>query len=335
MLKIGLAGVGYLGCRHLKHLIEMEGVRVSGIWDIDPEKMRDASSEFGVSPARSLDDLIKSSDAIDIVTPTSTHFDIAWQCMENGKPVFIEKPICAAFDQGKKLVELSKKLGIPVQVGHIERFNRAFRSIQRTPVDPHFIEAHRLALWTPRGVDVSVVYDLMIHDLDIILSLSKAKPVHLHANGVGVITDTVDIANARIEFDAGLVANVTASRISLKKMRKLRLFGDNEYIALDMAKGSCEYIGVCDNEDNVPENALPLGTMDIPGSHRIIYQKMLEVEEADAMRLELESFRDAIINETEPTVTGEDGLRALDLAEQIVKQIEKAQPGLTMETLNL
>jgi len=323
MIKIGLAGVGYLGTRHLNHLTTLKGVHVSGIWDSDPETLKKVAAEFDVPPAKSIDDLIDISDAIDVVTPTSTHFDVGSKVLKAGKPLFIEKPICASVAEGEGLVKLGVENGTFIQVGHIERFNRAFRALKDVKVKPRFIEAHRLSTWSSRGVDVAVVHDLMIHDLDLILTLADSEPVHVHANGVGVISDHVDIATTRIEFADGMVANVTASRISLKRMRKLRMFGANEYISLDMNEGTCEFVGATPDGETVPDDVQYLGALDIGTRHRGIFMRTTDAPEDDAMRLELKAFRDSIINGTPPAVSGEDGLGALRLAERIVKVIEE------------
>ena len=322
MLKIGLAGVGYLGSRHLKHLLEMDGIEVSGVWDTDPKALETAVREFKAPAASSLEDLFQRSDAIDLVTPTSTHYEVGMRAVAAGKPLLVEKPICATYDEGAKLVEAADRAGLPIQVGHIERFNRAFRALGQTRVKPRFIEAHRLAPWNPRGVDVAVVFDLMIHDLDLVLTLAGAEPGHVHANGVGVVTKSVDIATARIEFPTGLVANVTASRISLKKMRKLRLFGEREYIALDLGKGTCEFVGGTLSGFPLPPDAEPLGDIQHQGLNLALFRRFLPAPEGDALRLELESFRDAIVSGNHPQVSGADGLRALALAERIVREIQ-------------
>ncbi len=325
MLKIGLVGAGYLGSRHLNHLTNIEGVQVSGVWDSDPSIREGVRSQFDVPIANSFAELIEISDAIDIVTPTSTHFDLGMEVIKAERPVFIEKPICATYEQGCKLIELADKLGVTVQVGHIERFNQAFRSLGDTLPTAQFIEAHRLAQWVGRGVDVAVVYDLMIHDLDLILALAQSEPEHIHANGVGVVTDSVDIANARIEFASGLVANITASRISLKQMRKIRIFGKQEYIALDFGKGTCEYVGATQADQSVPTGAMPLGKLGDGEHQQQLFRQFLPAEKGDAMKLELEAFRDSIVNGTVPPVSGMDGLKALKLAEQIVNAIESGK----------
>ena len=323
LLKIGLVGCGYLGSRHLKHLLDIEGVEVSGVWDMDPATRKKANDEFDVQVAVDLEDLISRSDVVDIVTPTSTHYEIGLQVIEAGLPLFVEKPICATYDEGLQMIEKARSAGVPIQVGHIERFNRAFRALGSVKVRPGFIEAHRLAPWSPRGGDVAVVHDLMIHDLDLILTLADDFPVQIHANGVGVVTDSVDIANVRLEFASGLVANVTASRISLKRMRKLRLFGDSEYIALDLADGTCEYVGVTSDKSQIPVGSQLIGALGEGEMQRLLYRRFLPAEEGDALKLQLAAFRDAVIQDSAPQVTGEDGLNALKLAESIVAQIKE------------
>jgi len=321
LLKIGLIGYGYLGKRHLKHLMQMEDVEVAGVWDNDPAARKTAADEYGIYIPSDYNELLQISDAVDIVTPTSAHFETGIKAINVGLPVFIEKPICATVVEGRKLVEKAAAANVIIQVGHIERFNRAFRALRGINVRPGFIEVHRLAFWNPRGVDVAVVHDLMIHDLDLILALTGEFPENIHASGVAVVSDSVDIANARLEFKSGIVANVTASRISLKQMRKLRMFGSNEYIALDLSKGTCEYLGTSLDENKLPPNSDAIGEVGVGANTRVLFQRQLEVDDGDAMHLELASFRDAVESGSEPLVTGADGLRALELAEMIVKKI--------------
>ena len=321
-MKIGLAGVGYLGSRHLNHLVNLGGVEVSGIWDIDRRILDAAALKFGVPAASGLDDLIARSDAVDVVTPTSNHFETGCRVIEAGKPVFIEKPLCATVEEAQRLIHLAEGGGVQVQVGHIERFNRAFRALGKAAPEPRFIEAHRLAPWNPRGMDVAVVFDLMIHDLDLALALTNEKPHRIHANGVGVVSDTIDIATARIEFTGGMVANLTASRISLKRMRKLRLFSERAYVALDLDRETCEFVGVVDDPSQVPKAAQSLGGMTLSDRSRTLYRRFLEAPPGDALRLELEAFRDSVVRGTEPPVTGGDALRSLELAERIVATVQ-------------
>jgi len=323
MLKIGLVGAGYLGARHLNHLTTLEGVSVPAIWDLDSAALNEACSRFGVAPASSLQHLLSQSDALVVVTTTSSHFQIGMEAVAAGLPTFIEKPVCATVEEGERLVESAAAKGVMLQVGHIERFNRAFRSLGELKVRPRFVEAHRLAMWKPRGADVAVIYDLMIHDLDLLLALAGEFPNHVHASGVGVLSQSVDIANARLEFPSGLVANVTASRISLKQMRKVRLFGEREYIALDLGKGTCEYVGGDMSGAPLPEAAELLGDLEFGPRHLKVFRQFVEAPEGDAMRLELSAFRDAVVTGKKPIISGEDGLRALTLAETVLNAINR------------
>jgi len=325
LLKIGLIGCGYLGSRHLKHLCKLDGIEVSAVWDNSLSARDKAVKEFSIPVASSLKDLINKSDAVDIVTPTSTHCKIGLEVVNAGLPIFVEKPICATFIEGERLLQEAEAAGVMIQVGHIERFNRAFRALNGIAVQPRFIEAHRLSFWNPRGGDVAVIHDLMIHDLDLILTLANDFPIQIHASGVAVVSDSIDIANVRLEFSDGLVANVTASRISVKSMRKLRLFGNREYIALDMNKGTCEYLGVGANDSEIPMGAEAIGEIGLDDMQRVLYERLLTAEEGDALQLELAAFRDAVITGSQPPVSGNDGLKALKLAEMIVSDIEVHQ----------
>ncbi len=332
MLRIGLVGVGYLGSRHLNHLSTLENVTVSAVWDTSNEALQTAVTSFKVPVAKDLDDLIAKSDAVVVVSPTTSHFKIGMAVIAAGKPLFIEKPICATAAEGRALVEAAEAKNIPIQVGHIERFNRAFRALANLNIHPRFVEIHRLSQWNPRGGDVAVVHDLMIHDLDLLLILAGCKPVHIYASGVGVITPSIDIANARLEFPTGLVANVTASRISLKRMRKFRLFGEHEYIALDLGKGTCEYVGAEVGFASTPfSDAIPgleiLGEMEMGPRRLRLFRSFPDAPEGDAMRMELSAFRDAVLNGTAPLVSGRNGLDALELAEAILVKIKEGHHG--------
>ncbi len=316
-----MIGCGYLGSRHLKHLLNLDNVEVSGVWDTDPAALEVARTDFGAKPVGDIDALLDSSDAIDLVTPTTSHYEIAKKTLNSGKPLFIEKPLAATSEEAVDLVKLARDNNLPLQVGHIERFNKAFRSMEGMDLKPQFIEGHRLAPWNPRGVDVAVIHDLMIHDLDLILALSNGEPEHIHANGVRVISNSIDIANARIEFTDGLVANLTASRISLKRMRKMRIFSKNTYVALDMGKGSCEYVRL-DEEMHPDDNVQTLGEIEHDGIRHRLYRSFPKAVDDDALRLELSSFRDVVLKSETPVVSGVDGLRALELAENIMAKIK-------------
>ena len=222
MLKIGLLGAGHLGKIHLKCIQMVDQYNLIGFYDPDDQNAKIAEETYGIKRWKDLDDLLESVDVIDIVTPTITHFELAKKAIQYGKHVFIEKPLTHTMNEAKELLQLSKDAGLKIQVGHVERFNPAFLALEGTPLNPMFIEAHRLALFNPRGTDVSVILDLMIHDLDLVLSLVDSEVKHISASGVSVVSNTPDISNARIEFENGAVANLTASRISMKQMRKLR-----------------------------------------------------------------------------------------------------------------
>ena len=233
MTKIGVIGAGHLGKIHIRLLKEIKEFDLIGFYDTNPVNSKKITTEFGISSFGSAKELIDKCDAIDVVTPTKFHFEYAKMAIEKGKHLFVEKPITATIDEAQKLVKLAERKDIKVQVGHVERFNPAFTAIQKDCNNPMFIEAHRLAEFNPRGTDIPVVHDLMIHDIDIILKIVDSKIKSIHASGVSIISDTPDIANARIEFENGCVANLTASRISFKNMRKTRIFQKNAYIVVD------------------------------------------------------------------------------------------------------
>ena len=246
-IKIGVIGVGHLGHFHLKQLKGIPNVSISGLYDSNPKRADEMSLLHNVHSYSSLDEILDKSDAVSIVTPTSKHYSVADKALNEDCNIFIEKPITDNIYHARLLLNKAKKLKKIIQVGHIERFNPAFNLLKNTDIQPRFIEAHRLAEFNPRGNDVPVILDLMIHDLDIILSLIKSEIKNIHANGVKIVSPTVDIANARIEFNNGCVANLTASRISQKSMRKMRLFQEKDYITIDFQEGILEEYKVCDN----------------------------------------------------------------------------------------
>lgn len=323
-IKIGVFGIGHLGKLHLKLLKEISSERkdteVIGIFDTDAEKMNLLSDENGLKKFNSPEDLIKEINTAIIVTPTSYHHELAEKTISAGVNTFIEKPVTDTLEQADKLLDLEKKHKVKVQIGHIERFNPAILSLENFNIKPLFIESHRLSQFNPRGTDVSVVQDLMIHDIDIILNLVKSPVKNISANGVAIITDKLDIANARLEFENGCVANITASRISLNKMRKMRLFQKNAYLSVDFSTNTSEVFRLSDKEED--ETGFNFGTIEHKGkSHKIIYEKP-SVEEINPLKFELEKFIESILNNTEPYVTLEDGRTALDVASRIIKEIE-------------
>lgn len=306
-------GVGHIGKFHTRHLVNQEAFAFSGMYDIRPERSQEIATEFGGMIHASYADLLNASDAILICTPTKTHFELAQQALEAGKHIFIEKPVTATVADGEKLVALAKAKNLKFQVGHIERFNPALMVLNNLNLNPVFIESHRLAPFNPRGAQMAVVHENMIHDIDIILSLVKSPVTDIAANGVAVVTGQPDIANARLTFANGCVANVTASRISLNQMRKMRIFQPETYITIDFQQHQTEIYQL----KNATEVAPDATSFDINSTDKkIVYSKPF-LPESDAMRAEQLSFVMSIQNDTEPIVSGADGLEALRIAEKI------------------
>ncbi|PKP47889.1 MAG: oxidoreductase [Bacteroidetes bacterium HGW-Bacteroidetes-11] len=324
MLKIGVLGAGHLGKIHLKCIKQTAKYQLVGFYDADEENAKKVSEDFGIPAFSGIDELIDAVDVVDIVTPTLSHFDCASRSLKKFKHVFIEKPIVTTPAEARELIELAGEAGVKVQVGHVERFNPAFIAAAPFIDNPMFIETHRLAQFNPRGTDVPVILDLMIHDLDIVLSIVKSGIHKVSASGVSVVSDTPDIANARIEFDNGCVANLTASRISMKNMRKSRFFQRDAYIAVDFLEKSAEIIRMKGVD---PATADPMAMiLDLgPGKQpkQILFDKP-EITNINAIQTELESFADAIINNTPPPVTINDGYAALDLAYRIIEKMKNA-----------
>lgn len=320
MLKIGVIGAGHLGKFHLNNWMEMEGIELIGFCDTDDANAASVVEKYKLKRFASPDELLDSCDAVDIVAPTTFHFELCALALRKGKHVFVEKPLTNTMEEAKSLLKLAKESNLKFQVGHIERFNPAFASLKGYALEPMFIEVHRLAQFNPRGTDVSVILDLMIHDIDIILHLVKSSVSYISANGVSVLSDTPDIANVRIEFDNGCVANLTASRISMKKMRKMRLFQKDAYIGIDFLDKKTEII-----RQNLPgdKNVFTFDIETAKGKKTVAISSP-QVEDSNAMMDELVAFRDAIINNTEPPVTVIDGFRAMEVAHQILEKIDKA-----------
>ncbi len=321
-MKIGVLGTGHLGKIHLKCLQMIDRYDLVGFFDPNDSNAQIAIETYGVQRFDNMDALIDAVDIVDIITPTVTHFDLAKRVIEKGKHVFIEKPLTNTLEEGEILLALSQQKGVKVQVGHVERFNPALLALGDTPLNPMFIEAHRLAIFNPRGTDVSVVLDLMIHDLDIILSMVQSEIKSISASGVAVVSDTPDISNARIEFENGCVANLTASRISMKQMRKVRLFQKDAYISMDFLDKKSQVIRLFDDKAKASsENLMELPT---PKGSKWIDVQSPKSEPTNAIKMELELFLDSIINDTRPIVSIEDGYRALNVAHQIIEQIEQS-----------
>ncbi len=321
MVNIGVIGAGHLGKIHIKLLKQSQKFRLIGFYDADPVQAAKVAEEYGVLAFDQVDDLLDACDAIDIVTPTLYHFEYAKMAVRSSKHIFIEKPITHTVDEAKKLVSLVNEARIKAQVGHVERFNPAFIAALPYFNHPLFIETHRLAEFNPRGTDVSVVHDLMIHDIDIVLSVVKSDVRKISASGVAVVSDTPDIANARIEFASGCVANLTSSRISLKNMRKTRVFQRDAYISVDFFKKKTEVVRLknLEGEPGPLDVSIELGA---GKGKKLIYFDQLNVSDTNAIGMELELFADAIMNDEQTAVTAEAGMAALEVAHQINEKIQ-------------
>lgn len=318
-MKIGLVGAGHLGKIHLKCLLNTK-FEFAGFYDPDPSVRKTIVETHSVKSFDSLSELIDASDCIDIVSPTVHHYEIAKTCISRFKHVFIEKPLTESTKQAEELVKLSKEYGVKVQVGHVERYNPAIRSLKNINFKPKFIEGHRLAMFNPRGTDVSVVLDLMIHDIDIVLSLVKDNIKDVRANGVSIVSSTPDICNARIEFEGGAVANLTASRISMKNMRKIRIFQEDAYISLDFLDKEAQVIKIENNIEDDNFSGMTIHTND--GLKRIIIETP-SIMQNNAIEDELNDFYESVVNDAPLIVTIEDGYRALHLAQIIQDKINE------------
>lgn len=320
-IKIGVIGAGHLGKIHLKLLKEIPTAYLTGFYDSNEDVCQKVSTELGIPFFSSVDELISASDAVDIVAPTLSHFELAQKALRKSKHIFIEKPIAHTVAEAKKMVSLVREASVKAQIGHVERFNPAFIAAQPYFDQPMFIETHRLAEFNPRGTDVSVVHDLMIHDIDAVLSVVKSSVKKINASGVAVVSDSPDIANARIEFDNGCVANLTSSRISMKNMRKSRFFQRDAYISVDFLKKKTEIIKLktVTGEPGPLDVIIDLGAD--KGSKQI-YFDMPAINENNAIKNELELFIDAITNDTKEAVTAAEGYEALKVATQIMDKIQ-------------
>ncbi len=322
---VGVVGVGRLGSLHAKLYREVAGAAFAGVYDSDAQRAQTVAHEHGVTAFSSFEELLAACEAVNIAVPTSSHFELARQALLAKRHVFIEKPITATVEEARELIALAQTQGRVLQVGHIERFNAALRALHDFPLAPKFIESHRMASFDPRGTDVAVVLDLMIHDIDIILSLVKSPLTRVDANGVAVVSLEPDIANARLQFANGCVANVTASRISQKKMRKMRLFQRDAYVSIDFLQGLSEVFRLVTPEEASGKFTFPvvLGKLEQGARPRHILYEKLDAPEGNALQMELDSFVAAIQNHTPPPVTGEDGLRALEVATAITEIIKQ------------
>jgi predicted dehydrogenase len=321
MLKAGVFGVGHLGKFHLNNWKEIEGVKLVGFYEPDDETAKNVAEKYGLKRYTDIDKLIDACDIIDVVAPTNHHFRLCEKAIRKGKHVFVEKPLANSVEEGRLLVNLAREANIKMQVGHVERFNPAFLAIKDIKLNPMFIEVHRLAQFNPRGTEVSVILDLMIHDIDIILSIVDSDVKNIFASGVAVMTETPDIANVRIEFNNGCVANLTSSRISMKKMRKLRMFQKDSYIGIDFLEKKTEVIKLKQPGD---EKAFAFD-IETPTGKKTIAVANPKVEDGNAIKLELEAFVDSVIN-NRPTVVSEiDGFLALEVAHKILEKISHSR----------
>jgi predicted dehydrogenase len=317
MLKVGIFGVGHLGKFHISNWKEIEDVKIIGFFDPNNDNANEVINTHGLKRFSDEEKLIEACDVIDVITPTDLHYEVCMMAIRKGKHVFVEKPLAHTLQEGKDLVNMVREAGVKMQVGHVERFNPAYLALKEMNLNPMFIEVHRLAQFNPRGTEVSVILDLMIHDIDIILSLVKSDVKSISASGVAVMTDTPDIANVRIEFNNGCVANLTSSRISMKKMRKVRLFQKDAYIGIDLLEKKTEIIKLKQPEDI---DAFSFD-IDTPNGKKTIAIANPSIEPLNAIKLELESFVDAIVN-NKPTVVSEiDGYLAMEVAHKILDKI--------------
>lgn len=316
-LKVGVIGAGYLGKFHIENWRSIADAKLVGFYDPDRANAIAVSDKYELYCFESGEDLIEKCDVVDIAAPTDHHAYWCEKAIKKGKHVFVEKPLTASMEEARHIVELTRESGIRLQVGHVERFNPALLAVQDLDLHPMFIEVHRLAQFNPRGTEVSVILDLMIHDIDIILSIVKSGVKNISASGVSVLTDTPDIANVRIEFDNGCVANLTSSRISMKKMRKIRLFQKDAYIGIDFLEKKAEVIKLKGTED---EKSFSFD-IDTPAGKKTIAIATPPIPQVNAIQKELESFIASIRNQTRPIVSEMDGLLAMEVAHQILEKI--------------
>ena len=318
MIKVGVIGAGHLGKIHL-NILSNSNFNLIGFHDTDVENSEKLASEKGYVFFKEIDSLINLIDAAVIVSPTTTHFEIAKKCIKKGKHIFVEKPLTTNSEEARIINKLAKEENIIGQVGFVERYNQAFISCREFIDKPKFIESHRLSDFNPRGTDVSVIMDLMIHDIDIILNINQSKVKKIDASGVSIISSTPDIANARIEFENGCIANLTSSRISLKKMRKTRIFQDNAYISINFLEKDFQVVKIRDKHTNDNENSLVIKNN--LGQEKVIFFENPEINEINSIEAELKDFFNSIKNKSKSKVSLNDGLMALEVAEEIMSQL--------------
>lgn len=323
-LKVGVIGTGHLGKVHVRLLNGIDNCELVGVYDKDLKKSKNVAEEFNLKQYLEIESLLNDSEAVVIVATTSAHYELVKKAFEFNKHVFVEKPITAHIWEAEELVKIAEEKKLKLQVGHIERFNPALIALEKYELNPMFIQSDRLSQFNTRGTDVAVVLDLMIHDIDIILSLVKSEIKDIKASGIAVVSDNIDIANARIEFENFAVANVTASRISQKRMRKMRLFQRDTYFSIDFIEGNTEIIRLLSPDDLPKGGFLNLGEIGIGEKKKcVVYENPTQIN-INPLQYELQLFINSVLNNTSPPVTGADGLKALKVADMIVKKIEES-----------
>ena len=320
-VNIGVIGVGHLGVHHASHLTKIKNANFVGLFDSDTQRAEEISKKLNTKSFDSIDSLLDNVEAISIVTPTPTHRSVAEKCIKRGKHVFIEKPITSSVDDAEYLIELAKKHSTIIQVGHIERFNPALLALSNLEIEPKYIEVHRMAPFTSRGTDVPVVLDLMIHDIDLILSFISSPVEEIYANGVSIMTNSVDIANARIKFENGSIANITSSRVAKDRVRKIKMFQQDLYVTIDFLAGISEVYKAMGATQNDPEAIMSAPLVGADGKHRQIFYEKPTVKKTDALKAELKNYINAVLGKEKPMVDGFAGKQALDVAIKIHDKI--------------
>lgn len=320
-VNIGVIGVGHLGVHHASHLTKIKNANFVGLFDSDAQRAEEISKKLNTKSFDSIDSLLDNVEALSIVTPTPTHRSVAEKCIKKGKHVFIEKPITSSVDDAEYLIELAKKHSTIIQVGHIERFNPALLALSNLEIEPKYIEVHRMAPFTSRGTDVPVVLDLMIHDIDLILSFISSPVEEIYANGVSIMTNSVDIANARIKFENGSIANITSSRVAKDRVRKIKMFQQDLYVTIDFLAGISEVYKAMGATQNDPEAIMSAPLVGADGKHKQIFYEKPTVKKTDALKAELKNYINAVLGKEKPMVDGFAGKQALDVAIKIHDKI--------------
>lgn len=320
-VNIGVIGVGHLGVHHASHLTKIKNANFVGLFDSDTQRAEEISKKLNTKSFDSIDSLLENVEALSIVTPTPTHRSVAEKCIKRGKHVFIEKPITSSVDDAEYLIELAKKHSTIIQVGHIERFNPALLALSNLEIEPKYIEVHRMAPFTSRGTDVPVVLDLMIHDIDLILSFISSPVEEIYANGVSIMTNSVDIANARIKFENGSIANITSSRVAKDRVRKIKMFQQDLYVTIDFLAGISEVYKAMGATQNDSEAIMSAPLVGADGKHRQIFYEKPTVKKTDALKAELKNYINAVLGKEKPMVDGFAGKQALDVAIKIHDKI--------------